>query len=33
MKSPKTVGQQDKAPISQTIRGADAHRSDGVLLS
>jgi hypothetical protein len=25
--------QQDKAPISHTISGGNAHRSDGVLLS
>jgi hypothetical protein len=25
--------QQDKAPISHTVSGANAHRSDGVLLS
>ena len=24
---------QDKGPVSQTVSGADAHRSDGVLLS
>ena len=26
-------GQQDKAPISHTVSGANFHRSDGVLLS
>jgi hypothetical protein len=25
--------QQDKEPVSQTVSGANAHRSDGVLLS
>ena len=25
--------EQDKAPVSQTVSGANAHRSDGVLLS
>ena len=25
--------QQDQAPISHTVSGANAHRSDGVLLS
>jgi hypothetical protein len=25
--------QQDKAPISKTVSGASAHRSDGILLS
>jgi hypothetical protein len=25
--------QQDKAPVSQTVSGANAHRSAGVLLS
>ena len=25
--------QQDKTPVSQTVSGADAHRSDGVLQS
>ena len=25
--------QQDKGPVSQTVSGANAHRSDGVLLS
>jgi hypothetical protein len=24
--------QQDKAPVSHTVRGANTHRSDGVLL-
>ena len=27
------TGQQDKAPISHTVSGANAHRSDGVFLS
>jgi hypothetical protein len=25
--------QQDKAPVSRTVSGANSHRSDGVLLS
>jgi hypothetical protein len=25
--------EQDKGPVSQTVSGANAHRSDGVLLS
>jgi len=29
----RASGQQDKAPVSHTVSGANAHRSDGGLLS